>query len=421
MTKIVVGRRKYDSRACVVTIILALLIFFELRGGRSYFDEVLCLVAFAYIVICAVLKKLSRYDFISILILLLVIGIGIISNIHSGIYAPVFSIAVDIIAESKVLWIYFAAKNYINTSARQSIVDIFTPIAQIYLVIAFACAIVSQFVNIGMTGTERYGIRGFRFIFPMSFQFLAVTLVMFAVLTLNQKIRNKRYYYVMGCISLLLATKSSPLIFALLFLFLYYYFSKRSELKFRTIVIMAIAIVFVGSYQIETYLMNEDAPRYLFFYYGGVTANRFFPFGSGFATFGSDQAARIYSPLYYEYGFSHLFGMSVEDRSFLSDTFWPMAIGQFGWIGFILYCLVYLRIFYSFQNMVMAPADQKAFMYANFISYIIHAVGSAILSASSGVIGFIALAIVSGVQTELANPNIINIKRVNQRNRIRTE
>lgn len=40
------------------------------------------------------------------------------------------------------------------------------------------------------------------------------------------------------------------------------------------------------------------------------------------------QAARNYSRLYYQYGFNSLFGMNTRDGSFLSDTFWPMAIGQ---------------------------------------------------------------------------------------------
>lgn len=100
-------------------------------------------------------------------------------------------------------------------------------------------------------------------------------------------------------------------------------------------------------------------PRYLFFYYGGKTANTYFPFGSGFATFGSDQAARNYSRLYYQYGFNSLFGMNTKDGSFLSDTFWPMAIGQFGWIGSILYILIYVRIFFSFKWMNL-NSEQKA-------------------------------------------------------------
>ena len=158
----------------------------------------------------------------------------------------------------------------------------------------------------------------------------------------------------------------------------------------------AVIVLLLGTFQIQTYLMNVNAPRYLFFYYGGKTANTYFPLGSGFATFGSDQAARNYSRLYYQYGFNSLFGMNTEDGSFLSDTFWPMAIGQFGWIGSILYILIYVRIFFSFKLMKL-NSEQKAFLYAGYMQYIIHAIGSAILSASAGMIGAIALAAVMNV------------------------
>lgn len=134
---------------------------------------------------------------------------------------------------------------------------------------------------------------------------------------------------------------------------------------------MAVIVLLLGTFQIQTYLMNVNAPRYLFFYYGGKTANTYFPLGSGFATFGSDQAARNYSRLYYQYGFNSLFGMNTKDGSFLSDTFWPMAIGQFGWIGSILYILIYVRIFFSFKWMNL-NSEQKALLYAGYMQYIIH-------------------------------------------------
>lgn len=89
-----------------------------------------------------------------------------------------------------------------------------------------------------------------------------------------------------------------------MFIFLLIYFQKRAQLKTRTVVFMAVIVLLLGTFQIQTYLMNVNAPRYLFFYYGGKTANTYFPLGSGFATFGSDQAARNYSRLYYQYGFA---------------------------------------------------------------------------------------------------------------------
>lgn len=392
MKDIRIGHRVYDGHACITVIVLFMLIYFEIRGGRSYFDEMLCIIAILYIVLLAIKRKLTKNDIITIILLTAVIVIGIMSNLHSHISVTIFSVLVDIIAETKVLWIFLGAKYYIHEKAKETLRIILTPIAKIFFVIAFVFSILSQFLNTGMTGAIRYGLKEFKFIFPMSFQFLAVSFVMFAVMSLNSYVKYRTIYYVMGCISLILATKSSPLLFGIMYLFLLYYFKKKSEIRISTIIFLALVIVVIGSFQIQTYLLNEDAPRYLFFYYGGKTANNYFPFGSGFATFGSDQASRQYSVLYYQYGFDDLFGMNPEDGSFLSDTFWAMAIGQFGWFGFTLYCIIYVRIFISIKKASDLAIDQKALVYSEYISYIVHAVGAAILSSSAGVIGFIALA-----------------------------
>lgn len=87
--------------------------------------------------------------------------------------------------------------------------------------------------------------------------------------------------------------------------------------------------------------------------------------------------------------------MNQKDGSFLSDTFWAMALGQFGWIGFILYVIVYIRIFNSIKK-VKLNLEQRAFCYAAYAAQLIHAVGSAILSSSAGVISAIAIGMVLG-------------------------
>lgn len=201
-------------------------------------------------------------------------------------------------------------------------------------------------------------------------------------------------YYFMAGISLILTTKSSPIIFSVLFIFFCFYFRKRFSISKKTYIFVLIVIVLLGTYQIEAYLLNENAPRYLFFYYGGVTANEYFPLGAGFATFGSDEASRDYSPLYYLYGFQYLFGMTPDDGSFLSDTFWPMAIGQFGWIGASLYLYVFIRLYQSVYKNKALGKEERAFVYAGFLQSFIHAIGSAILSNAAAQLMYIILGIV---------------------------
>lgn len=388
------NRLVFNKKSILLLVIVVVMIALELRIGRSYFDEILTIVAICYVILIGLRHRLSKWDLGTIGLLLLVIVIGVVSNLTSGLNMSKVSVFIDIIAETKLIWVFFAVKYYIGENSKRDFVRLVTPFAKLFCLIAFICGVITQFYDIGMSGDTRYGITAFRFIFPMSFQFLAVGIVMFCVLTTNTKVKNVKLYYITGCISLILATKSSPLLFAVMFIILLIYFKKNEILKTRTIIFLALLVVVLGAYQIHTYLLNEDAPRYLFFYYGGVTANNYFPLGSGFATFGSDQAARMYSPLYFEYGFNNMFGMTVENSSFLSDTFWAMAIGQFGWIGFVLYVSVFVRIFLSFKGQIQLNVEQKAFVYSTYIQYMVHAVGSAILSSSAGMIGFIALGVI---------------------------
>lgn len=117
MRDIKIENRSYDGYACVVFTILLRLIYFEIRGGCSYFDEILCLFAIVYIILLTIQNKLTKNDGVYILLMVCVIGIGILSNLFSGISVPIFSVIVD------------------------------------------------------MTKSERYGIQEFNFIFPMNFQF----------------------------------------------------------------------------------------------------------------------------------------------------------------------------------------------------------------------------------------------------------
>ena len=395
-----IGDKKYHSHTVLSILILILLIYFEMRGGRSYFDEGLSIICMFYVIILLLRNRLDSSDKISVLLLIAVIMIGLLSNVISKLSYNWFSVFVDVISETKFLWTLFAFKYYITSTVYCNMSKTLRSFSKWFCYLAGLFAILSQFVNLGMTENARYGIKSYKFIFPMSFQFLAVALVAIAMLSISNKKHKNNLCYAFLCSGLILATKSSPLLFSVMFIFLLIYFQKRAQLKTRTIVFMIVIVLLLGTFQIQTYLMNENAPRYLFFYYGAKTANTYFPFGSGFATFGSDQAARNYSRLYYSYGFNNLFGMNPKDGSFLSDTFWPMAIGQFGWIGSVLYILIYIRIFLSFKKMKL-NYEQKAFLYAGYMQYIIHAVGSAILSASAGLIGAIALGAVMKPDNEI--------------------
>lgn len=74
-------------------------------------------------------------------------------------------------------------------------------------------------------------------------------------------------------------------------------------------------------------------------------ASDYFPLGAGLGTYGSWMSRMFYSPVYYDYGVAGKFGLSPDNSIFLNDTFWPMLLGEIGFIGAFIYFLILFSIF----------------------------------------------------------------------------
>ena len=62
----------------------------------------------------------------------------------------------------------------------------------------------------------------------------------------------------------------------------------------------------------------------------------YFPFGSGFASFGSYASGVYYSDIYAQYGLENVKGMTKLNYSYIADTYYP-CLAQFGIVGILLY------------------------------------------------------------------------------------
>lgn len=385
------SRNKVFVKSILIIALLFALIIIEIARSGSYLDEALGVVSVIYILFFR--SKIEKYDLNTISILVFVIIIGIFSNIVSGLVNSIFSIGVDIIVETKLVFGFLFVKYFLSNREKEQIIDMLTPLAQLWCIVTTGLGLISQVVNTGMTDEIRLiFIKTFQFIFTFNHQYVSVYLLFFGIIICSKKLseNKKKNYIAIGLIGILLAAKSPSIIFVLVYFFLSTNFKNQKRINPFLVLIAGIAIIIVGWYQISSYLLEEGTPRRLFFEYGAKTANNYFPLGSGFSTFGSGEAANHYSPLYYKYGFDKMFGMTPEDTSFLNDTFWASCLGQFGWIGTILYFIVFVRI-----ALVIRKKDydyrKKAFIYAAFSQYMVHAIGAAILSSSAGMIGFMSL------------------------------
>ena len=74
-------------------------------------------------------------------------------------------------------------------------------------------------------------------------------------------------------------------------------------------------------------------PRMALYVASLAIARDYFPLGAGLGRFGSYMSGANYSPLYERYGLVDVHGLRPNDPNAVSDTFWPMVLGELGPIG----------------------------------------------------------------------------------------
>lgn len=130
-------------------------------------------------------------------------------------------------------------------------------------------------------------------------------------------------------------------------------------------------VLIVASYQLIYYYMGAqsgESARAVLTTTSIHIMRDYFPFGTGWATFGSSSSADPYSPVYYLYHINNVWGLSPTYSAFISDTFWPIIIAQSGFIGLILYGILLLLLF----CVVLQMGRKNAYSYASALTSIIY-------------------------------------------------
>lgn len=76
------------------------------------------------------------------------------------------------------------------------------------------------------------------------------------------------------------------------------------------------------------------APRNALYIGSLAVARDHLPLGAGLGRFGSHMSRESYSPVYQAYGLELVSGLREADPVAVTDTFWPMVLGETGVIGF---------------------------------------------------------------------------------------
>ncbi|GEM_PF-625550 len=322
----------------------------------TYSDEFAAIIMLAVILILAIEQKadLLRFEKYIVVFQLLFVIWGFIGNIVFG-YQRLLLGLVDVLTCSRFLIYYFGArivytrylkKKLLILRAEDGFNQYFGYMAKCVTVTLFFFLvhdlIFSPFFE---KGDYRYFTYSIKLCFGHSTNLAMVCIICIVILISGFRYDRHAMRYIVLLSIITLFTFRMKAIVAVVCIFAVYFLVIRRNVKSKTLVGMAVggSALAIGFRQFARYYLSTSHTlpiRQKMTQDAVALANRHFPFGTGFGTFGSatayDFASRIYKKLGY-------FGRYYINQP-LSDTFWPIVIAQSGWIGLLLFIPVILLL-----------------------------------------------------------------------------
>lgn len=220
--------------------------------------------------------------------------------------------------------------------------------------------------NVFPDGGYRYGFKVRNLIFEHVTYLAATCVFLLSVLMACYEKRNTTYI-AMALIVLISTMRGKALAGGAVYIIvLYFVFLKRQKMKLWHILLIGVLGLYIAWDQISFYYveLSGQSARSVLTKTSFEIMKEYFPIGTGFGTFASDVAGEYYSPVYVKYGFTQIYELQRESN-FLSDTFWPIIIGQTGFIGTVCYLIALVRLF--LKTIKVRLADWGAYAAVLFI------------------------------------------------------
>lgn len=342
--------RLFDLAILALVAITVVAPMFDNAGFQvfSYADELVTII----VVVSGMLfssAALGVKERTGVLCLFSVGIFGVLGNILYGYQDSVFAVAVDGFTCLKMFATYFAAKRLFSNHSE--LVRLLSMLGKCFVSFATIGLIVHVSGLLTLGGDREWmGVASYQFLYGHPTEFAAYVTGFSAVLLIGRN--NSPWVFL--CTVLLAATQRSKAIAMAAVIFAIMLYNQRKQAKSRPplvfIFLGAFTVVMLGFSQFEFYFGDSTSARTLLVRYGFVIAGSLFPFGSGFATFGTYMSGVYYSPLYYMYGLADVYGLMPGQTSYVSDCFWPAAAAQFGMIGLLMLIGAIVLMFLSFNS-----------------------------------------------------------------------
>lgn len=340
------------------------LILFNIIGRyinmTSYIDEAICLISLIIYILIIVknhgIMRVSKYEKRILKCILILLFIGIISVIKNRFVLNFDYILKDILLTFKFFITYISLKTILQNYKSESLYKNIVAISKCIIIIIFLGGIVNLFLDVGMGGEIRFGIRSYKFLYS-HYTYLVFNVVILISIIETEKDKDNVLFFVIGICCLILSLRTKAIVFAASYILVKVAIGKKEKIrdlkkyfKIKYIVIVLSVGALMAYPKVKEYISwgYSYNLRNALYVYGIKYALEQFPVGTGFATFSTNISVKAKSPLYNI--MNNAQGLSDGANAVVSDVFWPSIYTQFGFIGAIIYMIAIINIIKDIIN-----------------------------------------------------------------------
>ena len=354
--------------------------------GFNYADEVIAFFFVCCLIIHIIMGKKLNIESLGILIFLfIIVCLALLSTLFYG-KQPIKNEILDLFALIKFPVSLVGAYCFFDFEIKKQYIDAIRVHVYIITILFAFLSILDLILNLFPDKTYsfyKHGMKSLRLIYGHPATLSVVCLLLYSVMlftSVNKK--NNRFYKVILVLVMFLTMRAKIIGVILVSLIIQVWVKKtKKRFEIRQFLFMIPILVLCAWGEIQSYyIINKNASRLVLTRTSIQIAKDFFPLGSGLASFGSAFSISPYSNIYMDYGIDKIWGISKVTAHDISDTFFPMILGQFGVFALCVYVMfvysqyriiqkirieqAYLAVFTLFVYMIIASTSESAFVNA---------------------------------------------------------
>ena len=352
--------KKYDRLKNIILVIMFYILIFQ-NALENYFkafgilDEAISLILLLYGIYMIIFNskkvKIDKHN-VQIIICSIVIGaIGLTGNMIYK-YQETIPLIKDGIALFKGIITYICVPMFFMNLKVSDYLEIINKHLKIISVSVLILVLGNFIFDIFPHYEIRFGIKSQQIFFSHPTYLASFSALLVGLLSVNlKKHKENKIYIFISLIILTTTLRFKAIAFIPIYMYMFYIvIIKERKLQIKDIVILCILGGIFAATQIREYVQNPDWARSALSITSLKIGRDHFPIGTGFGTYASWVSGESYSKIYDIYGLNKVWGLSSDFYWFVADTFWPMIIGQFGFIGLAIYTFIIYKIYINIKN-----------------------------------------------------------------------